>query len=238
MNADRPSRPLWVGDYIRWWGGTDWEWIFCVKCGRRLTTAKAKRDGFGRDCAADVSAAMIEQAQRAEHEACRLAQAVHHRAQTDKIARGAHTRRTSSARPSVDDATRLERDRRPSHSSRAELSVTQFRRAICSASRRRWARPARDPTGMDVACVHRQLITALVQLVAGVALHALPRDCVGRHCLQQIAPEILVLDGFRPALPAVALPLDQPPLQERIRQVRRVDENGHGCRTRERPQPL
>jgi hypothetical protein len=34
MNADRPSRPLWVGDYIRWWGGTDWEWIAYVKCGR------------------------------------------------------------------------------------------------------------------------------------------------------------------------------------------------------------
>jgi hypothetical protein len=81
MNAERPSRPLWVGDYIRWWGGTDWEWIACVKCGRPLTTAKAKRDGFGRECGPAVTPAMIEQVKNAEHEACWLAQEVHHRAQ-------------------------------------------------------------------------------------------------------------------------------------------------------------
>jgi hypothetical protein len=82
VNDDRPSRPLWAGDYIHWWGGADWEWIACVKCGRPLTTAKTMRDGFGRECAADVTGAMIERVKDAEHEACRLAVEVHHRAQT------------------------------------------------------------------------------------------------------------------------------------------------------------
>ena len=81
MNADRPSRPLWPGDYIRWWGGADWEWIACVRCGRPLTTTKTMRDGFGRECAADATPAMIERVKDAEHEVCRLALEVHHRAQ-------------------------------------------------------------------------------------------------------------------------------------------------------------
>jgi len=54
-----------------------------VKCGRQLTSAKAKRDGFGRECAADVTPAMIDQVKKAEHEACRLALEVHHRAQAE-----------------------------------------------------------------------------------------------------------------------------------------------------------
>ena len=40
------------------------------------------RDGFGCECAADVTPAMIEHVTKAEHESCRLALEVHHRAQT------------------------------------------------------------------------------------------------------------------------------------------------------------
>jgi hypothetical protein len=82
METDRASRPLWEGDYIRWWGGTDWEWIACVKCGRPLTSAIARRNGFGRECAPAVTVALIERVKQAEHEACRLALDVHQLAQT------------------------------------------------------------------------------------------------------------------------------------------------------------
>jgi hypothetical protein len=108
MTAARPSRPLWVGDYIRWWGGADWEWIACVKCGRPLTTRTAQRDGFGRECAAVVTHAMIERVKQAEHEACALALEVHQTAQTQSspwwshqayLKRQSVRRRRGSAQP-------------------------------------------------------------------------------------------------------------------------------------------
>jgi hypothetical protein len=82
--ANRPKAPRWEGDHIRWWGAADWEWIACVRCGRPLTTAKARRDGFGRDCATQVTPEVVAQVQSAEHAACRLALQVHQRAQTQK----------------------------------------------------------------------------------------------------------------------------------------------------------
>lgn len=82
MPDARPERPLWEGDYIRWWGGVDWEWIACAKCKRPLTDKRAMRDGFGRECAADVTPTMLESIKRAEHDACRLALDVHAQAKT------------------------------------------------------------------------------------------------------------------------------------------------------------
>ncbi len=87
VNADRPERPLWEGDYIRWWGRADWEWIACVNCGRRLTGPKAVRQGFGRECAAEVTAEMLESAKRKEHAVCRQALEIHDRAQNQQSAR-------------------------------------------------------------------------------------------------------------------------------------------------------
>lgn len=82
MNAECHCRPRWEGDYIRWWGGSDWEWIACVKCRRPLTDPKAMSAGFGCECAADVTPAMIDSIKRAEHDACQLALEVHAQGQT------------------------------------------------------------------------------------------------------------------------------------------------------------
>jgi hypothetical protein len=48
---DVDRTPRWVGLHIIWWGGGDWEFTNCVRCGEPLRSARSVQNGYGPSCA-------------------------------------------------------------------------------------------------------------------------------------------------------------------------------------------
>jgi hypothetical protein len=51
VTAESARTPRWVGVYVIWWGGDDWEFTQCVRCDEPLRSAAARKAGYGASCA-------------------------------------------------------------------------------------------------------------------------------------------------------------------------------------------
>lgn len=66
--------PRWYGEHVVWWGGDDWEFHSCVRCGEPLRSATARKLGYGPSCAKVLGIkSYVRQVLQAERAASRAA---------------------------------------------------------------------------------------------------------------------------------------------------------------------
>ena len=65
-----PRTPRWIGQYVIWWGETDWEFCNCVRCGEPLRSEKSKQAGYGPGCKNFVTPELVQAKLTQERELC------------------------------------------------------------------------------------------------------------------------------------------------------------------------
>lgn len=68
-SQSKRSGPRWVGGFVIWWGGEDWEWRTCVACERPLQSRLARANGYCPGCGVRVAATiekLVEERRRTE----------------------------------------------------------------------------------------------------------------------------------------------------------------------------